>query len=180
GDSSRNNSETDNATRTEDDMRKPPGRPRDRGRAIFPWSRSPFQPPPLSVAGHRLRNAWGQRGPAMKHPNPLVAALALLLLTGRPGSTEPAPTGPASATPSAQWADAPLHGVQPLPQGRWTELAQQLVAADDLATATRLTREILARGGMPTTDGKRIVVPAIGPATPYQITALEARNLAME
>ncbi|GAA3928118.1 hypothetical protein [Luteimonas lutimaris] len=101
----------------------------------------------------------------MKKLLPFLFALAVAL-AGCSGST---------AT-----ADAELRGVEPLPQGRWTELAHQLVAADDLATATRLTREILARGGMPTTDGERIVVPAIGPATPYQMTALEARNLAIE
>lgn len=77
-------------------------------------------------------------------------------------------------------ADMSVHGLEPIPAGPWTTLARQLVAAKDLPTATRLTREVLARGGMATTDGEQIVVQAIGPATPYALTALEARNLALE
>ncbi|TAK39068.1 MAG: hypothetical protein EPO30_06050 [Lysobacteraceae bacterium] len=102
-----------------------------------------------------------------------------LALAGCSGSDD-------STAPAASTADAPLapagavHGLEPLPQGRWTELARQLVATEDLASATRITREVLARGGMATTDGEKIVVPAIGPATPYAMTALEARNLAIE
>ena len=77
-------------------------------------------------------------------------------------------------------SDTPAHGLEPLPEGPWTDLAQRLVNAQDLTTATRVTREVLARGGIATTDGERVLVDAIGPATPFQLTALEARNLAME
>lgn len=87
-------------------------------------------------------------------------------------------TGPATDAPVA--SRAPVHGLEPLPEGPWTDLAHRLVAAEDLTTATRVTREVLARGGMATTDGERVLVEAIGPATPYRMTALEARNLAME
>ena len=100
-----------------------------------------------------------------------LATLAVVLaIAACSGSTGAPPGSP----------DAVIHGVEPLPEGRWTELARELVAAEDLATATHLTREILARGGMATTDGQRVLVEPIGPAVPYQMTALEARNLAME
>lgn len=103
-------------------------------------------------------------------------ALALAGCSGSDDSTAPA----VSAADAPAASTGPARGLEPLPQGRWTELARQLVAAEDLASATRITREVLARGGMATTDGERIVVPAIGPATPYAMTALEARNLAIE
>ena len=106
------------------------------------------------------------------HLLPLLATtLALAACTG-PGTDAPASVDIDAA--------APVHGLEPLPEGPWTQLARDLVAAQDLSTATRVTREVLARGGMATTDGERIIVAAIGPATPYPITALEARNLAIE
>jgi hypothetical protein len=97
----------------------------------------------------------------------MTLLLALVACTG-PGTDAPAASG------------APVHGLEPLPEGPWTDLAHRLVAAEDLTTATRVTREVLARGGMATTDGERVLVEAIGPATPFRLTALEARNLAME
>lgn len=116
-----------------------------------------------------------------------VAAIAIaVLLLRTPGdmpATNDATAGDAS---NASTSPAPAHavldanGLTPLPRGPWTDLAQQLVEAKELATATRVTREVLARGGMATTDGERVVVEAIGPATPYAMTALEARNLALE
>ena len=106
--------------------------------------------------------------------------LATLALAACTNSGADAPASADAGARNDAGVAAPVHGLEPLPEGPWTELAQQLVTAEDLSTATRVTREVLARGGMPTTDGERIVVQAIGPATPYAITALEARNLALE
>ncbi|TWI06099.1 hypothetical protein IP90_00362 [Luteimonas cucumeris] len=115
-----------------------------------------------------------------------VAAIAIAALLLRTPGDIPATDNAASDATNASTSPAPAHaimganGLTPLPRGPWTDLARQLVDAQDLATATRITREVLARGGMATTDGERIVVEAIGPATPYAMTAVEARNLAME
>ncbi len=114
-----------------------------------------------------------------------AAAIAIALLLWRmPGEARHAGSSAlannAAGTSAAIAVTVDGNGVVPLPRGPWTRLARQLVEAKDLASATRVTREVLARGGMATTDGERILVKAIGPATPYALTALEARNLAME
>lgn len=114
----------------------------------------------------------------------VAIAIAVLLLRMpddvRPAGDSAMAGGGDADTPAATMPDVDANGLTPLPRGPWTDLARQLVEAKDLATATRVTREVLARGGMATTDGERILVKAIGPATPYRLTALEARNLAME
>ena len=43
-----------------------------------------------------------------------------------------------------------------------------------------LTREVLARGGIATHDGDRVLVAAIGPGTGLQATAIETIHLGPE
>lgn len=67
-----------------------------------------------------------------------------------------------------------------LPKGPWTDLAAQLNAATDLASAVTITREVLARGGVATHDGGRTLVAAAGPVSRFTATPLETVHLAME
>lgn len=67
-----------------------------------------------------------------------------------------------------------------LPTGPWTDLARRLVEAKDLATAVGVTRDVLARGGVSTFDGDRVVVQAAAPAARFQVTPLETVHLAAE
>ena len=91
-----------------------------------------------------------------------VVALVPVLLLGACGGTD----DPAATTP--------------LPEGAATTLAQRLVEADDLETAVEITREVLARGGVATFDGDRVLVEAIGPEAAFRATPLETLHLAME
>lgn len=90
----------------------------------------------------------------------LVATLAVMLLGSCGGTSDPA--------------------AAPLPTTSASQLAQRLVAAKDLETAVAITREVLARGGVPTIDGDRVLVEAIGPASAFRSTPLETLHLAME
>lgn len=92
---------------------------------------------------------------------PAVALVSALLL-GACGRTD----DPAAATP--------------LPESAATTLAQRLVAAADLETAVAITREVLARGGVASVDGDRVLVEPIGPAAPFRATPLETLHLAIE
>jgi hypothetical protein len=67
-----------------------------------------------------------------------------------------------------------------LPDGPWRDLAWRLVAARNLDTAVGVAREVLARGGIATFDGTRVLVAPVGPAGPFQATPLETIHLAME
>lgn len=84
----------------------------------------------------------------------------------------------------SSWLQPVLHAGQPeleaYPEGPWTDLAQRLTTAERLGDAVDVTREILARGGIATTDGERVLVAAIGPESPYRALTLETVNLAME
>lgn len=71
-------------------------------------------------------------------------------------------------------------GMSELPPGPWTELARQLVTARDLDGAVATTREVLARGGVATWDGERVLVAAQGPASAFVATPMETVHLAME
>lgn len=71
-------------------------------------------------------------------------------------------------------------GLAPLPEGPWVELAQRLVAAENLDIAIEATREVLARGGVATVDGGRVLVEPVGPEAPFRATPLETLNLARE
>lgn len=73
-----------------------------------------------------------------------------------------------------------VQGLEPLPRGPWTELAQALVQARGLDGSVAATREILARGGIATTDGERILAAARGPASRLQATPAETVGLAMQ
>ena len=68
----------------------------------------------------------------------------------------------------------------PLPDGAWRDLARRLVGATTLQTAVDVTREVLARGGVSTFDGQRVLVNAAAPAALFQATPLETVHLAME
>lgn len=87
------------------------------------------------------------------------------------------PAASAPPTPSVPSAPSSSTG---LPRGPWTDLAQRLVGATDLAGATEVTREVLARGGIATFDGDRNLVQAVGPPAPFTATPLETVHLAME
>lgn len=109
---------------------------------------------------------------------PIVALVSVLLLGACGGADDPA------TPPLAESSDAPpvqhTAGITPLPRSTATALAQRLVAAKDLETAASITREVLARGGVATLDGDRILVEAIGPASAFRATPLETLHMAME
>lgn len=67
-----------------------------------------------------------------------------------------------------------------LPKGPWTDLATRLNASTDLSSAVAITREVLARGGVATHDGERVLDAAAGPASRFTATPLETVHLAME
>ena len=89
---------------------------------------------------------------------------------GTPGSSASAVNGKRAGTAS----------FAPLPEGPWSDLARELVAARNLDTATTTTREILARGGIGTWDGTRMLVAPQGPVSSFRATQLETVRLAME
>lgn len=67
-----------------------------------------------------------------------------------------------------------------LPDGPWRDLAHRLVAAKTLGASIDATREILARGGIATHDGERVLVVAQGPAATFTASPRETVHLAME
>lgn len=113
-----------------------------------------------------------------------MAALAALLgLAACSGGDSPASSqaGPGADAPrTIDTAATAAVGLEPLPQGAWTDLARALVAARDLDGSVDATREILARGGIATTDGERILTAAIGPASHLQASPGETVGLAMQ
>ena len=68
----------------------------------------------------------------------------------------------------------------PLPTGPWTDLARRLIESKDANTAVAVTREILARGGIATADGDRVLRQPIGPAASFDDSPLETVRLARE
>jgi hypothetical protein len=100
------------------------------------------------------------------------------------GSNDDTPRTQAAASPgraaAAPAAVPPPSGAMALPDGPWRDLARRLVAARTLDTAVEVTREVLARGGIATFDGTRVLVAPVGPAGPFQATPLETIHLAME
>lgn len=120
-----------------------------------------------------------------------VLAIALLSACGNSDKADnraAAPAGPGSggAAPPSQKNSGgaapagPAAGVSTLPNGPWTDLARRLVGARDLESAVAVTREVLARGGVATFDGSRVLVAANGPAASFRATPLETIHLAME
>ncbi len=67
-----------------------------------------------------------------------------------------------------------------LPTGPWTRLAQEISESKNLQGAVEATREALARGGVATRDGERLVTEAIGPRAPSYATPGETIRLAIE
>jgi hypothetical protein len=98
-----------------------------------------------------------------------------------PASGEPAGSNATASNDEAGGQDD-SRNEQPLtlPRGPWTDLAARLNAATDLQSAVAVTREILARGGIATHDGERVLVAAEGPASRFTATPLETVHLAME
>ena len=96
----------------------------------------------------------------MKHFQAATLVIALLLCACG-GSNDPGATAPLPDSPAAT-------------------LAQRLVAAEDLDTAVAITREVLARGGVATVDGDRVLVEPIGAAAAFRSPSLESLHLAME
>lgn len=84
-------------------------------------------------------------------------------------------TGQAADVEATEAAD-----VMPLLRGPWTDLAHRLVEARTLDASVAATREILARGGVATFDGERVLVKPIGPAATFAASPLETVHLAME
>jgi hypothetical protein len=99
-----------------------------------------------------------------------------------PTRGEPAAAGaPAAANDAAgRQDDTQVERPISLPKGPWTDLAARLNAAADLPSAVAITREVLARGGVATHDGERVLVAAAGPASRFTATPLETMHLAME
>lgn len=89
------------------------------------------------------------------------------------------PDASASA-PAVRGKHAATAAFAPLPKGPWSDLARDLVATRNLDSATTTTREVLARGGIGTWDGTRMLVAPQGPASSFRATPLETVRLAME
>ena len=109
----------------------------------------------------------------------LVAVLGLVACGGGDKSGDGDAAARRGSSAAAGESPAAL-GVEPLPQGKWTELARALVHARTRDGSMDATREILARGGIATTDGDRLLAEAIGPASRLQATPLETVGLAMQ
>ena len=122
-------------------------------------------------------------GSRRRSPHQFIGLLLLIPLAscrgcGR-GDDTPSSTASASQTTSAASAAPALAAVQ-LTRGAWTDLAQRLVSASSVNDAVLVTREVLARGGVPTFDGDRTVIEAMGPPTGFQTTPREVVALAVE
>lgn len=98
---------------------------------------------------------------------------------GSSGGAEAGGTPGSSASPVGS-RHAGAAAFAPLPEGPWSALARELVAARNLDSATTTTRQILARGGVGTWDGTRMLVAPRGPASSFRATPLETVRLAME
>jgi hypothetical protein len=101
---------------------------------------------------------------------------------GRPVARSPrssapnaSPTGRPEVRQSAEFAH-----LTTLPTGPWTRLAQQITESRNLPAAVEATREALARGGIATRDGARLVTDPVGPAAPSYATPGETVRLALE
>ena len=113
----------------------------------------------------------------------IVVLVAVVVLGACGGGGESASSGAASSPVSSRAgvdASPAAVGLEPLPRGAWTDLAHALVDARKLDDSVAATREILARGGIATTDGESLLVPAIGPASRLQATPQETVSLAMQ
>ena len=115
----------------------------------------------------------------------LLSTLSLGACTGWCGDKTPQ-TGATPPVQSARQATAAPGDAVPasleveIPTGAWTDLARRLVDAKDLTTATAVTREVLALGGVGTADGSRTLVSAVAPAASFAATPAETIRLAME
>jgi len=98
-------------------------------------------------------------------------------VAGRAGSSAPnaTPTGRPEARQRKEFAH-----LTALPTGPWTKLAQEITEASNLEDAVEATREALARGGVATRDGERIVTEVVGPRAPSYATPGETVRLAIE
>lgn len=67
-----------------------------------------------------------------------------------------------------------------LPTGPWTRLAEQITESKTLEDAVKATREALARGGIATRDGERVLTEALAPRAPSNAIPGETVNLALE
>jgi hypothetical protein len=90
-----------------------------------------------------------------------------------------ATTRPESASTRTASAQTPLT-VERIPNGPWTDLARRLVESKNIETAVNVTREVLARGGVATFDGDRVLVNVTMPAAAFQVSPLETVHMAME
>ena len=95
----------------------------------------------------------------------------------RAGSLAPdaSPTARPEVRPGAEFAH-----LTTLPTGPWTRLAQEITESKNLQGAVEATREALARGGVATRDGGRVVTEAVGPGAPSYATPGETFRLAIE
>jgi hypothetical protein len=96
--------------------------------------------------------------------------------TGAPvAAATPVATQSAAVVPASLSATAVT-----IPNGPWTDLARRLVDARNLPDAVAVTREVLARGGVATSDVDRDIVPAIAPASRFRATPAETVYLARQ
>jgi len=117
-----------------------------------------------------------------------VAILSILCLGACRGSSgDDAPASPpAERSRSADSGESRANvtaiaaSATPIPKGSWTDLARRLVDSKNLTTAVTVTRDVLARGGVATSDGDRVLVQAAAPAASFQSTPTETIRLAME
>lgn len=91
----------------------------------------------------------------------------------------PAPNASPTARPEVRQGAKFAH-LTALPTGPWTRLAQKITESKNLQDAVEATREALARGGVATRDGGRLVTEAVGPRAPSYATPGETVRLAIE
>ncbi len=107
-----------------------------------------------------------------------VLAMAVLLAGCGKDAGEGVDTAAVAGRAVAQAEDVPTD--VDLPDGPWRDLAHRLVTARSLDASVDATREILARGGIATHDGERVLVAAQGPAATFNASPRETVHLAME
>nr|MDQ3347023.1 hypothetical protein [Acidobacteriota bacterium] len=90
-----------------------------------------------------------------------------------------ATTRPEAASTSTANVQTPS-SAERVPNGPWTDLARRLVESKNLETAVNVTQEVLARGGVATFDGDRVLVNVAMPAAAFQVSPLETVHMAME
>lgn len=101
----------------------------------------------------------------------VVTALAVFSPVGLASAAPTAPASPAAAPSSAPGAAARVTSIPAL---------VKRLTGRDLKAGVVATREALARGGVATVDGRRVITRAVAPASGFRASRLEVVNLALD